>query len=56
MNTINNSATARVNRPQRSQVEMQFFSLDELLARDHRARIVWGFVQSLNLEPLYEQI
>ena len=56
MDTKNTSATARVNRPHRSQVEMQFFSLDQLLPRDHRARIVWAFVQSLNLGPLYENI
>ena len=56
MSTTNTSATARVNRPNRSQVEMQFFSLDQLLAPDHRARVVWAFVRSLNLEPLYEEI
>ncbi len=56
MNTKNSSATARVDRPHRSQVEMQFFSLDQLLPRDHRTRVVWAFVQSLNLEPLYEDI
>ena len=56
MNTKNTSATARVNRPNRAQVEMQFLSLDQLLPPDHRARIVWAFVQSLDLEPLYENI
>ena len=56
MNTENTSATARVDRPHRNQVEMQFFSLDQLLSPDHRVRIVWMFVQSLNLEPLYEKI
>jgi transposase len=35
---------------------MQWFSLDQLLPTDHRARIVWAFVKSLNLEPLYEKI
>jgi len=56
MNTKNTSATARVDRPHRCQVEMQFFSLDQLLAADHRARVVWAFVRSLDLEPLYEDI
>lgn len=56
MNTKNSSATARVDRPHRCQVEMQFFSLDQMLPADHRARIVWAFVQSLDLEPLYENI
>jgi transposase len=35
---------------------MQLFSLDQMLPDDHRARIVWAFVQSLDLEPLYEKI
>jgi transposase len=56
MNLQNTSQSARVNRPHRDQVEMQFFSLDQLLPADHRARIVWAFVKSLNLEPLYAKI
>lgn len=56
MNTKNTSATARVNRPYRCQVEMQFFALDQLLPADHRARLVWAFVESLDLGPLYEDI
>ena len=56
MNTKNTSATARVERPHRTQVEMQFFALDQLLPPEHRVRIVWAFVQSLDLEPLYEEI
>lgn len=45
---------ARVNRPQRDQVEMQLFALDQMLPQDHRARIVWQYVHSLDLSPLYE--
>jgi len=56
MDTKNTSATARVDRPHRSQVEMQLFSLDQLLPPDHRARVVWAFVKSLDLEPLYQDI
>jgi transposase len=50
------SKIARVNRPERSQVEMQLLSLNQMLPSDHRARIVWRFVESLDLEPLYQQI
>lgn len=50
------TATARVRRPERFQVEMQFYSLDQMLPSDHRARIVWAFVQSLDLTLLYEKI
>src|SRR5436190_19118033 len=56
MSTTNTSATARVSRPHRSQVEMQLFSLDQLLPTDHRARTVWAYVQSLDLEELYAKI
>lgn len=56
MNTKNTSATARVDRPHRSQVEMQFLSLDQMLPDDHRARIVWAYVESLNLESFYQEI
>jgi transposase len=56
MNTPNTSASARVNRPHRDQIEMQFLALDQLLPADHRARIVWVFVKSLDMEPLYEKI
>ncbi|MEM6474084.1 MAG: IS1182 family transposase [Planctomycetota bacterium] len=49
-----NDNRVRVNRPERTQVEMQLLSLDQMLDKDHRARIVWQFVNSLDLQPLYE--
>jgi transposase len=56
MTTENSSRTARVNRPHRTQIEMQLFSLDQMLPADHRARQVWVFVQALDLEPFYQDI
>ena len=47
---------ARVNRPERSQVSIHMYSLDQLLDKDHRARLVWQFVNGLDLTPLYEPI
>jgi transposase len=35
---------------------MQLLSLDQMLPADHRARSVWAFVNSLNLEPFYVDI
>lgn len=35
---------------------MHLYSLDQLLAADHRARLVWAFVTSLDLEPFYGDI
>jgi transposase len=56
MNFENTPKTARVNRPDRTQAEVQPFSLDELLPADHRARLVWTYVTSLNLDPFYRDI
>ncbi|QDT04936.1 hypothetical protein K227x_33340 [Rubripirellula lacrimiformis] len=47
---------ARTNRPERTQVEMQFFSLDQLVASDHRIRLVWQYCESLDLSSLYTRI
>jgi transposase len=35
---------------------MQLLSLEQMLPADHRARVVWKFVESLDLERLYEKI
>lgn len=47
---------ARVNRPQRNQVQMHLFSLEQLLPLEDRARLVWEYVRQLDLEPLYAKI
>lgn len=46
----------RVQRPQRMQREWQDYCLDEALAEDDVARLVWAFVQSLDLGLLYRDI
>ncbi len=53
MDTPTTSRTARVSRPHRTQIEMQLFSLDQMLPADHRARLVWAYVSALDLEPYY---
>ena len=47
---------ARVDRPERSQVEMQILALDQMVPQDHRCRIAWRFVQGFDLEPFYADI
>jgi transposase len=47
---------ARVIRAERSQLRLEVIDLEALLAADHRARIVWEFVESLNLSALYDAI
>lgn len=56
MNNPKPSQLARVSRPHRTQVEMQLLSLEGMLPKDHRARIVWSFVKTLDLEALYAKI
>lgn len=47
---------ARVVRPDRGQTRWDYIDLESLLSADHRARIVWSFVESLDLSELYEAI
>ena len=47
---------ARFIRAERFQTRWDFIDLEALLPSDHRARIVWSFVESLDLSPLYEVI
>jgi hypothetical protein len=43
--------------PQRNQIKLRVVDLDALLTPDHAARtVVWAFVQSMDLAPLYERI
>lgn len=44
---------ARTKRPERTQVEMRFLSLDQWLDADHRVRMVNQYVDSLDLTELY---
>ena len=46
----------RVLRPDRTQLELRPVDLEGLLPPDHRARIVWEFVEGLDLSPLYVEI
>ena len=46
----------RLQRPNRNQVELRPVDLEGLLPADHRARLVWTFVEGLELGPLYGRI
>lgn len=49
-------SSARVQRPERYQVEMRMRDLDSLLVQEHPARVVWAFVEKQDLSALYEGI
>lgn len=42
----------RLRRAERGQIEWRPFSLDQLVPEDHRVRLVWQFVEELDLTPL----
>jgi transposase len=44
---------ARVIRPNRSQLQWDMIDLEGLLSSDHRARMVWAFVEQMDLQALY---
>lgn len=46
----------RFQAPTRDQGEWVAGTLDSLVGRDHRVRVVWDFVQSLDLQPFYGRI
>lgn len=46
----------RFQRVERRQIEWRALSLDQLLPGDHPARLVWAYVESLDVSPLYERI
>lgn len=48
--------SARVLRPDRAQIGWDMVDLDALLPADHRARLVWKFVEGLDLAPFYDLI
>jgi transposase len=48
--------TPRLQCPDRRQVVMSWGPLDERLAEDHQARLVWAYVESADLSLLYEKI
>ena len=48
--------SARCVRPNRHQLEWRVVDLDRLLPADHRARVVWGFVEGMDLSAFYTQV
>ena len=50
------NAEPRVQRPNRTQLAWRPVDLEALLPADHRARVVWEFVEGLELGPLYGAI
>jgi hypothetical protein len=50
------SKGVRVIGPDRAQLRWEMVDLDSQLPDDHRARVVWAFVQGMDLGELYDRI
>jgi transposase len=46
----------RLREPERNQVSMQVLALDDLIPEDHPVRMVWTFVEGLDLSALHDVI
>lgn len=46
----------RINSPDRSRVDPNPKSIDELIPPDHKARLIWALVEDLDVTPLYDNI
>jgi len=47
---------ARVQLPQRQQIEIQMLAIDQMLEADHRVRLVWAYAEACDLTELYDRI
>ncbi|MCC7474410.1 MAG: hypothetical protein IT425_03375, partial [Pirellulales bacterium] len=54
--SLSGHSSVRLKLPERRQVQWRDCALDELLPSDHRARVVWRHVETLDLSPLYAKI
>lgn len=50
------SGPPRLLQARRDQLLLMPVNLEELIPTDHQARVVWDYVQGLDLEPLYQKI
>jgi len=56
MERTTQTGTARFQRAERRQIEFRPLALDHLLAEDHAARLIWAYVEGLDLTLLYQKI
>jgi hypothetical protein len=50
------SGSPRLREPIRDQVELRVVDLEALLADEHPARVIWAYVQKLDLSALEETV
>jgi transposase len=53
---MNKSHNFKISEPCRTQIEMNLFSLDQLIAPDHKVRAIWDFVDQMDTRPCFMNI
>jgi transposase len=46
----------RLREPERDQIELRNVDIDSLIGEDHRARVIWDYVEGLDLSELEDRI
>ena len=46
----------RLHEPERDQIELQAVDIDSLIGEDHRARLIWAYVEGLDLIEFEQRI
>ena len=54
--TVSPKIYLKLHEPERLQVEMQTGTLDDSLEPNHKARIIWDCVQSMNTNPCFRHL
>ena len=50
------SGAPRLREPERDQIELRAMDIESLIGEDHRARLIWGYVEDLDLSELENRI
>lgn len=56
MNNKTLAARYKLNKPCRNQTEFRITCLDDLVAKDHKVRIIWDFVNEMDISVCFEDI
>src|ERR1700712_3262769 len=48
--------TPRLREPQRAQIELRAVDIESLIGEDHPVRVIWSYVEGLDLSELEDRI
>ena len=53
---MNEERDARILKADRRQLQMRTYDLDAVLPAEHRARLIWAFIEKLDLSRFYDRV